>query len=92
MSRENWTTKSIEKKKHEIVLQLDQGTKLTDLSHQHVIPANTILEWKMKADMIKQIYKKSVFDPSRKNLEWLSTNMFVHKFTSNKPSHQWGIL
>ena len=65
---------SIEKK-YEIILQLEKGTKPADLSRQHGIPANTISGWKKKADVIKQMYEKSVFDPARKNLEWLSTKM-----------------
>jgi len=58
---------SIEKK-YEIILQLEKGTKPADLSCQHGIPANTISGWKKKADVIKQMYEKSVFDPARKKL------------------------
>ena len=58
---------SIEKK-YKILLQLEKGTKPADLSRQHGIPANTISGWKKKADVIKQMYEKSVFDPTRKKL------------------------
>ncbi|KAH1173012.1 hypothetical protein KIL84_016851 [Mauremys mutica] len=58
---------SIEKK-YEIILQLEKGTKPADLSRQHGIPANTISGWKKKANVIKQMYAKSVFDPARKKL------------------------
>ncbi|MGL5085476.1 MAG: transposase, partial [Clostridium sp.] len=58
---------SIEKK-YEIIVQLEKGTKPADLSRQHGIPANTISGWKKKADMIKQMYEKSLFDPARKKL------------------------
>ncbi|XP_039386738.1 tigger transposable element-derived protein 4-like [Mauremys reevesii] len=58
---------SIEKK-YEIILQLEKGTKPADLNRQHGIPANTISGWKKKADVIKQMYEKSVFDPARKKL------------------------
>ena len=58
---------SIEKK-YEIIVQLEKGTKPADLSRQHGIPANTISGWKKKADVIKKMYEKSLFDPARKKL------------------------
>ena len=55
------------KKKYEIILQLEKGTKPVDLFPQLGIPANTISGWK-KADVATQMYEKSVFHLARKKL------------------------
>uniref|UniRef100_A0A3B3Q9M8 HTH CENPB-type domain-containing protein n=1 Tax=Paramormyrops kingsleyae TaxID=1676925 RepID=A0A3B3Q9M8_9TELE len=84
-------------KKYEIIQQLEKGTKPAHLSRQHGIPANTISGWKKKADVIKQMYEKSVFDPERKRfraavhkdvddalLQWF-TNTRAKNLTVNGP-------